>query len=305
MAPKSRTSSSKGVAKAKAAPSGGYKCPVSSPEFLKHAVPYKFKLILEPKQFSTGGFGWTKYLVEPIEADGPKSKALNDKVVLANTTCNANVLMKQAKSVCSLTSKQFLKAAKKWPIDIVAEAYEFSTGSVGWEAHMRSSKKVCGEELQVQVNLNAVVRGSKPKAPPDDSSDPVLKNLGPHVLSKAAWGRVGKATSKDKDDLKEIKGIGPFIEKRLNKIELYTFEQISKMTPKIETGVTKAIVYFPGRHRRDNWTGQAKEFFAKKQKRQAKGLVKKPSFTKGPVKKGSFAKRAGQKKASLRKRSGK
>jgi predicted flap endonuclease-1-like 5' DNA nuclease len=241
------------------ATSAGYKCPVSSPEFLKHAVPQTFKLTLKPVKFSSGkSFGWTSYSVAKIEAGA----ALDDKILITNVTCNAIVLLRQGKAVCSLNAAKFLKEAKKLKIKIEAEAYEFSTGSFGWQAHRREKPVVCGEELQVQVNLNAVVRGSKPKDAPSDSSDPVLKDLGPKVLSKSAWATIGKATAKDKDDLKKIKGIGPFIEKRLNKIGLYTFEQISRMA-KIEKDVTKAIVYFPGRHRRDNWIEQAEEEAAK------------------------------------------
>merc|ERR1712070_483563 len=160
---------------------------------------------------------------------------------------------------------------------------EFSTGSFGWQANRREKQVVRGEELQVQVNLNSVVRGSKPNAAPSESSDPVLKDLGPQVLSKSAWETIGKATAKDKDDLKEIKGIGPFIEKRLNKIGLFTFDQISKMTPKIEKDVTVAIVYFPGRHRRDDWVGQAKVKAAAKQKRATKAKGLKRSASKNSV----------------------
>merc|ERR1712107_837423 len=68
----------------------------------------------------------------------------------------------------------------------------------------------------------------------------------------------------EKDDLTKIKGIGPFINRRVNKIGIYTFDQVAKMTPDIEEDVNKAIIYFPGRVRRDDWAGQAKEFAKKK-----------------------------------------
>ncbi len=35
----------------------------------------------------------------------------------------------------------------------------------------------------------------------------------------------------DKDDLTRIKGIGPFIEKRLNMIGIYTFQQLADLSP--------------------------------------------------------------------------
>ena len=74
------------------------------------------------------------------------------------------------------------------------------------------------------------------------------------------FGRIGTATADNKDDLKKIKGIGPFIEQKLNALGIYTFQQISNFTPEDETSVTKAIEFFPGRIQRDNWAAQAKDW---------------------------------------------
>ncbi len=63
----------------------------------------------------------------------------------------------------------------------------------------------------------------------------------------------------EKDDLTRIKGIGPFIEKRLNMLGIYTFRQISEFTPETIEHITKAIEFFPKRIVRDNWVGQAKD----------------------------------------------
>ena len=70
---------------------------------------------------------------------------------------------------------------------------------------------------------------------------------------------LGVAKASDKDDLQVIKGIGPFIEEKLNALGIYTFLQVSKMTPKLETDVNKAIEFFPGRVKRDEWANQAKK----------------------------------------------
>lgn len=69
----------------------------------------------------------------------------------------------------------------------------------------------------------------------------------------------GKASDAEKDDLKLISGIGPFIEKKLNGIGIYTFSQISKFSPKDIDDITSLIEFFPGRIKRDNWTKQAKD----------------------------------------------
>ncbi len=65
-------------------------------------------------------------------------------------------------------------------------------------------------------------------------------------------------TEDEKDDLTVIKGIGPFIEKRLNMVGIYTLKQISEFTPETIEQVTKAIEFFPNRMLRDDWVGQAK-----------------------------------------------
>ncbi|PSJ72901.1 hypothetical protein C7N43_31855 [Sphingobacteriales bacterium UPWRP_1] len=72
--------------------------------------------------------------------------------------------------------------------------------------------------------------------------------------------RIGFATAADKDDLQLIKGIGPFIEEKLNAIGIYTFRQIANFTPEDVERVTDAIEFFPGRIERDHWIPQADEF---------------------------------------------
>ncbi len=83
---------------------------------------------------------------------------------------------------------------------------------------------------------------------------------------KAALGtKIAAASEEDKDDLKLINGVGPFIEKKLNNLGIYTFEQISQFDDDLILKVTDAIQFFPGRIQRDDWAGQAKELLGKKQ----------------------------------------
>jgi len=77
-------------------------------------------------------------------------------------------------------------------------------------------------------------------------------------------GFAAAATVTASDDLQRIKGVGPFIEDKLNALGIYTFEQVSKMTTQIEEEVNIAIEFFPGRVKRDEWVKQAKEFVKKK-----------------------------------------
>ena len=70
---------------------------------------------------------------------------------------------------------------------------------------------------------------------------------------------LGVASVDNRDDLQTIKGVGPFIEEKLNALESTPFEQVGNMTPKIEEEVNKAIEFFPGRVKRDEWARQARE----------------------------------------------
>ena len=73
-------------------------------------------------------------------------------------------------------------------------------------------------------------------------------------------GFAAAATVTASDDLQRIKGVGPFIEDKLNALGIYTFEQVGNMTSEIEEQVNIAIEFFPGRIKRDKWAKQAKKF---------------------------------------------
>ena len=70
--------------------------------------------------------------------------------------------------------------------------------------------------------------------------------------------RIPSASLADKDDLKSIDGVGPFIEKKLNDIGIYTYEQISQLDADLIQHITDAIQFFPGRIQKDDWMGQAR-----------------------------------------------
>jgi len=74
----------------------------------------------------------------------------------------------------------------------------------------------------------------------------------PALLTEA---RGGKA-----DDLKQIKGIGPKLEKELNGAGVFHFDQIASWTKEEVYWADNHLVSFKGRVSRDNWVGQAKEF---------------------------------------------
>ena len=72
--------------------------------------------------------------------------------------------------------------------------------------------------------------------------------------------KIPKANISEKDDLKKIEGIGPFIEMKLNDIGIYTFEQVSMLNEESISLITDAIQFFPGRIEKDDWVGQAASY---------------------------------------------
>jgi predicted flap endonuclease-1-like 5' DNA nuclease len=81
---------------------------------------------------------------------------------------------------------------------------------------------------------------------------------------KIDYSLIGIAHPEDAQDLQQIKGIGPYIQEKLNFLGIYTFGQISKFTPvDIET-ISEIIEFFPGRIQRDDWIGQAKKIMEAK-----------------------------------------
>ena len=88
----------------------------------------------------------------------------------------------------------------------------------------------------------------------DHGGMPSAENKDKPILNFESFG---KADASEKDDLKRISGVGPFIEEKLNSIGIYTFDQISKFTKEDIDTVTELIQFFPGRIERNNWTKQA------------------------------------------------
>lgn len=83
---------------------------------------------------------------------------------------------------------------------------------------------------------------------PSDATNEVLAAIG---------NTIPTATADQKQDLTQIKGIGSFLEKKLNGLGIYTYEQISRLDPNLIEKLTTAIEFFPGRIERDDWVGQA------------------------------------------------
>ena len=69
----------------------------------------------------------------------------------------------------------------------------------------------------------------------------------------------------ERDDLTRIEGLGSFLEKQLNDIGVYTYEEISSWDSERTQQVTAAIGYFEGRIEKDKWVEQAAQLALQKQ----------------------------------------
>ncbi|MDH3984611.1 MAG: NADH-quinone oxidoreductase subunit E, partial [Gammaproteobacteria bacterium] len=87
----------------------------------------------------------------------------------------------------------------------------------------------------------------EPEPEPEDEPEPeseVTADTGAHV---------------SRDDLKMIKGVGPAIEKTLNEIGIFRFEQIADMSEYDIDRVAKRLRGFHSRIYREDWIGQARD----------------------------------------------
>ncbi len=139
-----------------------------------------------------------------------------------------------------VTAWLFYKSAYEKKLSTVeSDKHELNNRIVNLDADVFNLKETIGkkEEIIEQLTLSHIAERK-------------------HLLDFSSFGT---AEPEEEDDLKMISGIGPFIEKRLHAVDIYTFRQISKFTPKDIESINIAIIYFSGRIERDNWVEQAKE----------------------------------------------
>lgn len=90
---------------------------------------------------------------------------------------------------------------------------------------------------------------------PTPTPQPAASGSGGEALRPAGLSapRGGKA-----DDLKQIKGVGPKLEKLCNELGFWHFDQVAAWTPDEVAWVDENLKGFKGRVSRDNWVEQAR-----------------------------------------------
>ena len=109
-----------------------------------------------------------------------------------------------------------------------------------------AKKKPAAKKAAAKSKASSAKPAAAKKAP---AKKPAAKNAGPERLKKAKGGKA--------DDLKLISGVGPKLEKTLNGLGFFHFEQIAKWK-KADVAIVDDELKFKGRIERDDWIKQAK-----------------------------------------------
>ncbi|MEM9480452.1 MAG: hypothetical protein AAGA58_12435 [Verrucomicrobiota bacterium] len=121
------------------------------------------------------------------------------------------------------------------------------------KAATKPKKKTSSKSTKSTSSRSAAKPAPKPKkkaAPKGTTLDPAL-------------GLIYKKKPKEIDDLQEISGVGPVLEKKLHKVGIYTFAQVAKWSDKM-VGEFSERLSFRDRISRDNWRKQAAKLHKKK-----------------------------------------
>lgn len=88
-----------------------------------------------------------------------------------------------------------------------------------------------------------------------------------------SWTSMSGQRSRElaKDDLTRIDGVGPFLERKLNEVGVYTFKEISEWDTARIHDITRQIQFFEGRIEKDDWVGQAKRLLGASEELPAAG----------------------------------
>ena len=120
---------------------------------------------------------------------------------------------------------------------------------LGWIVKTKILAKKTHEDVKEEVNETLV-----------DVTEPIVAEF----TSKSTRPRLlTEVPVEEQDKLSLIKGIGPVIEKKLNELGIYTFEQISLWTTEEELWITTQLA-FPKSISKEEWVKQAKELLKAK-----------------------------------------
>jgi predicted flap endonuclease-1-like 5' DNA nuclease len=124
---------------------------------------------------------------------------------------------------------------------------------------------------EVPAFIPPVPAQAQPVTDKADNSEAAVLNRIAARANEVNFDRIGRATATEADDLKDIVGVGPFLERKLHSLGIYTFRQVANFTKEDIDKVNELIEFFPGRIERDNWVEQANDFYNRKYGKKADG----------------------------------
>jgi predicted flap endonuclease-1-like 5' DNA nuclease len=198
-------------------------------------------------------------LTAKLDATAKENSELKAKVTqstaLGSSHDDYNEVKANAEALTTENAKLIEQAQNNSAINEAHSDYDSIKAQLG---------KLNGENTDLKTQLAALASAAVISndvlevATPDVKETKEEKTSKAQAALQAALGsKITLATADQKDDLKLINGVGPFIEKKLNNLGIYTFEQISQFDDELSNTVTDAIEFFSGRIQRDDWVGQA------------------------------------------------
>ncbi|MFD1143242.1 hypothetical protein ACFQ4C_19095 [Larkinella insperata] len=142
-----------------------------------------------------------------------------------------------------------------WIMLVVAGTLGFIIGYI--------ARKATIHQLEEQVHTAELLVADCRKTTANQRENEILQRIASRA-SELNFTRIGLATDAESDDLKEINGIGPFFEKKLHSLRIYTFRQLANFTAEDIQKLSDIIEFFPDRIEREDWIGQARALHRQK-----------------------------------------
>lgn len=175
-------------------------------------------------------------------ADAPAK--VDPEIAAANAEAAKAKADAEAKAAAKAKAEANAAAAAKAKADADARAAK---------AKAKSEADAAAAKAKAEADA-AAAQSSANEMSQDYDGDGVLEGANEGTRPAALDGpRGGKA-----DDLKQVKGIGPKMEKLCNSLGFYHFDQIAAWTPDEVAWVDANLEGFKGRVTRDTWVEQAK-----------------------------------------------
>ena len=162
-----------------------------------------------------------------------------------------------ASSASSASASAKPAAAKKAPAKKAVTAKPASS-AVGSDAKAKAAVKSPANKAATKTTKTAAkATSAKAKAAAPAKTSAAKTKAAPAPKAEAKPATLTAARAGGADDLKQLKGVGPALEKTLNELGFYHFDQVATWKKK-DVAWVDSNLRFKGRIERDGWIAQAK-----------------------------------------------